>query len=439
ASLSHTPSLRFSWFVYLALAMLASAIKLRLPGMTGTYSLNFLFLLYGITRFSLPEVLIAGCAAALVQSLCNVKQRPTLLQVLFNAANLILSVTLCFVVAQSLLSAGLAEFRPAVMAALGFIYFVVNTMLVSGVLSLLEGKSFSEVCQGWYVLSFPYYLAGAAGVGLIPVAGSSVSGEAWLLLVPVAYLIHFFVSLLRSRPAAGAVKRDDQMPLAARLYAAGVIASGLLLLALAAFQWQSASVLRFAAYFGLALAASTLKVQLPGMRGTVSPNFVLLLVAIGELSLAEAVIISAAAGIFQSVWKTKRPPTLTRTLFNGACLSLSAAAAYALCRVVLASWLSQSVSGLLVVSTLALYTCNSLMVATVLCLVEKKPLGNIWQTCYFWSWPYYLVGSGVAGLMIATYRAAGWEPSLLVLPMMGLVYVSYRSHIFRRESAVWGS
>jgi hypothetical protein len=41
--------------------------------------------------------------------------------------------------------------------------------------------------------------------------------------------------------------------------------------------------------------------------------------------------------------------------------------------------------------------------------------------------------------MIATSRAAGWQPSLFVLPVMALVYVSYRAHVSQTESAVWGS
>jgi hypothetical protein len=436
---SWPPPQLLSWFLYLALALAASLVKLRLPGLTGTYSLNFLFLLYGIVRFSLPEVLIVGCEAALVQSVCNTKQRSTLLQVMFNMANLIVSVSVCFVAGHAVLSSGLGQFRPAAIALLAFVYFVVNTVLVSGVLSLLEGKRLSKVCQDWYVWSFPYYLVGAAVVGLLPYSGQSVPGESWLLLLPLAYLVHFFVGLLESRPASSEVKTGESLPAAARLYVFGVTASGVLMLTWAASQWQTQDPLRFACYLALALAASTLKVRLPGMRGTISPNFVLLLVAIAQLGLAETLFMSALAAIVQCVWRAKRPATLTRTLFNAACLSLSAAAAYAVCRVVLAGGLSQSLIGLLVVATLVLYTCNTLMVAAVLCLVENKPLGSIWQTCYFWSCPYYLVGSSAAGLMIATSRAAGWQPSLFVLPVMALVYVSYRTHVSQTESAVWGS
>ena len=39
------------FLIYVALAVLASVLKLRLPGVEGTYSLNFLFILAGIVHF----------------------------------------------------------------------------------------------------------------------------------------------------------------------------------------------------------------------------------------------------------------------------------------------------------------------------------------------------------------------------------------------------
>ena len=45
--------------LYTALAALASAVSFRLPRADGTFSLSFLFLLYGIAHFSLAETLIA--------------------------------------------------------------------------------------------------------------------------------------------------------------------------------------------------------------------------------------------------------------------------------------------------------------------------------------------------------------------------------------------
>lgn len=266
-----------------------------------------------------------------------------------------------------------------------------------------------------------------------------MAGDGWLLLLPVSYLIHFFIGLLKSKPQARKVNRGEDLPPAARAYVLAVIAMGIGLGAAGGYYWKSEDLLRFACLLVLACIAATFKIRIPGLRGTISVAFVLLLVALAELSFSETILLSAMAGIVQCVWRPKKAPTLTRTLFNGACIAISTASAYALCHYTLAGWLSDSLIAALVVATVVIYTINSLMVATVLCLVENKPLRHLWQSCYFWSCPYYLIGTAAAGLMITTSRAAGWPPSLIILPILGLVHYSYWLHLSRTESATWGS
>jgi hypothetical protein len=74
------------------------------------------------------------------------------------------------------------------------------------------------------------------------------------------------------------------------------------------------------------------------------------------------------------------------------------------------------------------------MVSAVICLTAGKPLIGIWQGCYFWSFPYYLVGGSVAGLMVANARATGWVSSLLIMPLMSMVYISYKYHVEKAAS-----
>jgi hypothetical protein len=420
-----------SWSIYLALAVLASVVKLRLPGMDGTYSLGFLFLLYGVAHFSLPETLLAGCAGAVAGSLLNTKKRSSVVQLLFNTANLAISVGACFFIARVCLSSGVTQYLPAVIAIVACVYFLVNTALVSGVLSLLQGKRLSEVCNQWYVWSFPYYLIGVALVGLFPSPGRAAPGEAWLVLLPLIYLVHFFLGLVEWHASTAAVgdQPNASLPRAARAFVILVVACGVLLLGMAAFQWHSPAPVRFVIYLTLAVVASTLKVRLPGMRGTISPGFVLVLTAVVGMSFGEVIGMATVVGLVQVLWRSARRPMLAQVLFNPASLALSAGLAYGLCRILLAPWLGNSVVGELVVGTLVLYGSNSLLLATVLAMVDRKPLGAVWQLCYFWSLPYYLVGAAVAGVMMATWRMVDWPPSLLVLPLMGLVYISYRVHV----------
>src|SRR6201987_5388252 len=54
---------------------------------------------------------------------------------------------------------------------------------------------------------------------------------------------------------------------------------------------------------------------------------------------------------------------------------------------------------------------------------------RIWSECYFWSFPYYLVGAGIAGLMSWINGIIDWQMSLLVLPVVYLIYRSYRLYL----------
>ncbi len=65
------------FFCYFVLAMLASGMKIKLPGVTGTMSVIFLFILIGIHELSIAETLVislAGTAGAVL--LENPRTRP---------------------------------------------------------------------------------------------------------------------------------------------------------------------------------------------------------------------------------------------------------------------------------------------------------------------------------------------------------------------------
>jgi hypothetical protein len=56
----------------------------------------------------------------------------------------------------------------------------------------------------------------------------------------------------------------------------------------------------------------------------------------------------------------------------------------------------------------------------------------IWQQCYLWSFPYYLVGAGIAGLVSVSGQYVGWKTALLIVPIMYLVYLHYRMYVERQ-------
>src|SRR3989442_7523522 len=113
-TLSQWSSSRFAvCLVFLAVTALTSLVKLRLPHINGTYSLNFLVLLYGLARFSLA-------ALAVWPRPCNPyaklkSGRPV--QVFFNMANISLSLAFCFLLRRALLDTGMGSNPAALMRA----------------------------------------------------------------------------------------------------------------------------------------------------------------------------------------------------------------------------------------------------------------------------------------------------------------------------------
>src|SRR6202165_3021593 len=76
------------YFGYLLLACLASTLKIKLPKIRGTMSINFLFILIGVAELTLTETVTLGCIAALIQCLWKPPKRPAIIQVLFNISAL---------------------------------------------------------------------------------------------------------------------------------------------------------------------------------------------------------------------------------------------------------------------------------------------------------------------------------------------------------------
>ena len=186
----------FNRFVlFFALAMVASAMKIRLPGFKTTISTNFVFILAGIALFSFGETVLIGLGGALVQSLWKTQQRPKLVQVLFNAACLTVCTAAAFWTSHSV-PAMLGLNSMAAMMVLGAcVYMTLNTGLVSLVVSLAEGRRFREIWSSCYEWTFTYFLVGSAVAGLASAASYGTNGSnlgVALLVVPAMYFVYVY-------------------------------------------------------------------------------------------------------------------------------------------------------------------------------------------------------------------------------------------------------
>jgi len=217
----------------------------------------------------------------------------------------------------------------------------------------------------------------------------------------------------------------------AKLFIALVVISGASTLVYAGIHQSSKNIAEFICYVGIAVLASRLKVNLPGITGTLSVNFLFILIGVLELSFTETMILGAISMVAQCLYPDR--PKALQVTFNVCAGAISTALAYAIYHQPLANQFVGSRPILLGLSATVYFIANAGSIATVISLTERRPINRILVDCYFWSFPYYLVGAGIAALIVWLNRTFSWEASLLVLPAIYLIYRSYRLYLGKLE------
>jgi diguanylate cyclase (GGDEF)-like protein/putative nucleotidyltransferase with HDIG domain len=218
----------------------------------------------------------------------------------------------------------------------------------------------------------------------------------------------------------------------AKAYIATVSVIGWVVLGFSVMHWQMTDVWRTLCYVLLAVLASSLKVRLPGVTGTMSVIFLFVLIGNIELSFGETVLLASLATVAQIFWNPSVRPKPIQVIFNIASMAMASAMSWQTFH-----WSIQNVKNLpvaLALSTTVFFISNTGVISGVLALTERKSLQKLWYECYFWSFPYYMIGAAIAGLLSAANHAVGWQMTLLVLPVIYWIYRSYRLYLGRLEA-----
>ena len=154
------PDQTFFWFFFL-ITVLTSGLKVRLPMVTVTLSVNFLFILVAIARFTLPEALAIAAAATVVQCVWQAKNRPRFIQVAFSTNSICLAVIAAHAVFHGPLLKVLSKNNFLLLALTAAVYFIVNTVLIAGVVALTENKSIYKTWYSTFFWAMQYHLAAA--------------------------------------------------------------------------------------------------------------------------------------------------------------------------------------------------------------------------------------------------------------------------------------
>src|SRR5437868_232779 len=217
----------------------------------------------------------------------------------------------------------------------------------------------------------------------------------------------------------------------AKLLISLVVTAGTGVLLYAAINPISKNIAQFICYLLIALLASRLKVNLPGITGTMSVNFLFILLGILELSFTETLVLGTAAILVQCFYRDR--PSAIQVTFNICASAFSIAVAYDVYHIAFSHWPPHTHPLVLIVAASTYFVANTGSIAAVISLTEGKSLRRIWVECYFWSFPYYLVGAGLAGVVGWLNGKFGWQASLLVVPVIYLIYRSYRLYLGKLE------
>lgn len=174
------PTAKF--LAFLLVACVAARLRIKLPGVTGTMSVNLPFILIAAAEMNTAEALAVGFISTFIQCLPKGKKF-NLVQTAFNCSTITLAVAATRLIygAPSVASVVSTPALRLAVAAAG--YALANTVPVAIVIGLTEAVSTLRTWLEMLQLSFPYLVASAGIAGL----ALTLTGEpGWQ--VPVAVL-----------------------------------------------------------------------------------------------------------------------------------------------------------------------------------------------------------------------------------------------------------
>jgi hypothetical protein len=175
----------------LAIALPASRLKLKLPGLNGNMSVNLPFILLAAVALSAFEALMLATASAAVQSLPRDGSKIKPVEMIFNLSIMAIAVGL----AGEILHGGGHVLLPRASAATllilaGMGLLLAQTLPVATILSLTEGGSWYRIWFQIFQLSFPYYVLSTGITSLMTTVSQHIGWQIPVLALPVMYGIY---------------------------------------------------------------------------------------------------------------------------------------------------------------------------------------------------------------------------------------------------------
>lgn len=206
------PTAKF--LAFLIVACVAARLKIKLPGVTGTMSVNLPFILMAAAEMNTAEALAVGFISTFIQCLPRGKKL-NLMQTAFNCSTITLAVaaTRLIYAAPSVASVISSPSLRLAIAAAG--YALANTVPVAIVIGLTEANSVFRTWLELIQLSFPYLVASAGIAGLTLTLTQEIGWQVPLAVLPIMAGIflsyrRYFAATLTSEVAQMRVESSNR-------------------------------------------------------------------------------------------------------------------------------------------------------------------------------------------------------------------------------------
>ena len=179
------------FLVMSVIAVPASRLKLKLPGLNGNMSVSLPFILLAAVTLSTFEALALGILSAGVQSLPRGQNKIKPIQIIFNLSTMAIGVFLASVILHGgvrTLSVWASASGLLVLAGMSLV--MAQTLPVATIISLTEGGRLLRIWFSIFQLSFPYYVLSTGITSIMTTISKHIGWQIPLLTLPVMYSIY---------------------------------------------------------------------------------------------------------------------------------------------------------------------------------------------------------------------------------------------------------
>jgi hypothetical protein len=217
-------------------------------------------------------------------------------------------------------------------------------------------------------------------------------------------------------------------PQSAKVFVGLVAICALALMGFGLARWESVDLVRFACFVLLTMAASRMKVSLPGLNGNMSVNLPFMLLAALELSLPQALIIAFASTAVQCLPKGGKRMAAIQVIFNISLIVNAIGLSHLVAQQAAMAGSVPVKSLVLIAAAVAFFVADTVPVAIILGLAEGANVLKTWKEIVLLTFPFFVLSAGVVSMAATAVKIVGWQIPLAMFPVMASIHASYKRY-----------